>query len=77
MPPDIPDSLAQGSFALGGAIVKDRTFFFVAADYTHQDRTASITSPLVAGRERRILGNYRQALVERAARPQDRARRTR
>ncbi len=62
VPPDIPDSLAQGSFAIGGAFVPDRTHYFVAADYTHQDRTASITSPLVPANTT-VLGNYRQALV--------------
>ncbi|HEX3702260.1 MAG TPA: TonB-dependent receptor [Vicinamibacterales bacterium] len=62
VPPDIPDSLGQGSFAVGGAFVPDRTHYFVAADYTHQDRTASLTSPLVpAGTT--VLGNYRQALL--------------
>jgi len=45
--PDIPDSLAQVSGALGGAIIKDRMHYFGAFDYTHQDRTAPITTPLV------------------------------
>ena len=62
VPPDIPDSLAQGSFAVGGAFVPDRTHYFVAADYTHQDRTASLTTPLVAPGTT-VLGHYRQALV--------------
>jgi Carboxypeptidase regulatory-like domain len=62
VPPDIPDSLAQGSFALGGAIVPDRTHYFVAADLTSQDRTASITSPLSSSST--IVGHYRQALVD-------------
>src|SRR5204863_2706918 len=35
---------------------------FIAGDYTHQDRTAAITSPLVVAGTT-ILGNYRQALV--------------
>jgi len=63
VPPDIPDSLAQGSFALGGAFVPDRTHYFVAADLTRQDRTAAVTSPLVASGTT-IVGNYRQALVD-------------
>ncbi len=63
VPPDIPDSLAQGSFALGGAFVPDRTHYFAAADFTHQDRTASITSPLVPAGST-IKGNYRQALID-------------
>jgi hypothetical protein len=62
LPPDIPDALAQGSFAVGGALARDRTHYFIAADYTHQDRTAAITSPLVQPGTT-ILGNYRQALV--------------
>ena len=62
VPPDIPDSLAQGSFALGGPIARDRTQYFAALDLTHQDRTAAITTPLVpAGTT--IVGNYRQALL--------------
>jgi hypothetical protein len=63
VPPDIPDSLAQGSFAIGGAFVPDRTHYFAAADYTHQDRTASLTTPLVAPGTT-VLGHYRQALVD-------------
>lgn len=63
VPPDIPDSLAQGSFAVGGPIAKDRTQYFIAADFTKQDRTASVTSPLVASGTT-FLGNYRQALLD-------------
>jgi len=63
VPPDIPDSLAQGSFAVGGPIVLDRTHYFAAADFTHQDRTAAITTPLVAPGTV-IVGRYRQALVD-------------
>jgi hypothetical protein len=61
VPPDIPDALGQGSFALGGALVQNRTHYFVAADYTRQDRTAAITSPL--SRVSTIVGHYRQLLV--------------
>ncbi len=63
VPPDIPDSLAQGSFALGGAIKQDVTHYFAALDLTAQDRTAAITTPLVASGTT-YLGNYRQALVD-------------
>lgn len=63
VPPDIPDSLGQGSFAIGGALVKDQTHYFVAGDYTHQDRTAAITTPLVAAGTT-YLGNYRQGLLD-------------
>jgi len=61
--PDIPDSLAQGSFSIGGPIARDRTQYFAAADLTYQDRTAPITSPLVAPGTT-IVGRYRQALVD-------------
>ena len=62
LPADIPDALAQVSGAIGGPIVKDRTHYFAAFDYTHQDRTAPITSPMVpAGTT--FVGHYRQALV--------------
>ena len=63
VPPDIPDSLAQGSFAIGGPLVKDRTQYFVAADGTTQDRTALVTTPLVVPGTT-YVGNYRQALVD-------------
>lgn len=63
LPPDIPDSLAQASIAFGGPVRQNRTFFFVAGDYTHQDRTAPITTPLVpAGTT--VVGKYRQALAD-------------
>jgi hypothetical protein len=62
LPPDIPDALAQLSGAIGGALERDRTHYFAAVDYTHQDRTAPITSPLVpAGTT--IVGRFRQALA--------------
>ena len=64
VPPDIPDSLEQGSFAVGGAIVKDRTHYFVAGDYTHQDRTARDHVAARARQARRYLGSYRQALFD-------------
>src|SRR5262249_7792985 len=61
--PDIPDRLAQGSFALGGPFVKDRTQYFVAADLTYQDRTAAVTSPVVpAGTT--FVAHYRQAVAD-------------
>jgi len=62
VPPDVPDSLAQGSFAIGGPMVKDTTQFFVAADVTGQNRTASITTPLAAPGST-YVGNYRQFLA--------------
>jgi hypothetical protein len=67
VPPDIPDSLGQGSFALGGAIVKDRTYYFMAGDVTNQHRTAAITSPvLVPAGQTSIgyVGEYQQGLFD-------------
>jgi hypothetical protein len=66
-PADIPDKLNQFSGSLGGAIVKDKTFFFATADYTRQDRTAflSTTLPafvLPADGHLDYTGNYRQTL---------------
>jgi Carboxypeptidase regulatory-like domain len=67
VPPDIPDSLGQGSFSLGGAIAKDRTYYFMAGDFTNQNRTAAITSPvLVPAGETSIgyIGTYQQGLFD-------------
>ncbi len=47
-PVDVPDTLNQESGALGGAVIKDKTFFFAASDYTRQDRTAVLSSTLPA-----------------------------
>ena len=67
-PVDIPDTLRQFSGAFGGPIVKHKTFFFVAADRTLQDRTAflSTTLPawlLPADGHLDYTGHYRQTLV--------------
>jgi hypothetical protein len=71
-PIDIPDKLGQYSGAIGGPIVKDRTFFFVAADHTRQDRTTFLTSSLAnllpaselpAGGGFDYVGRYRQTLL--------------
>jgi len=61
--PDIPDALAQVSASVGGPIVKDRTHYFGAFDYTHQDRTAPITTPLVPAGST-VVGKYRQGLFD-------------
>ena len=66
-PVDIPDALSQFSGSIGGPIVKDRTFFFLTADYTRQDRTAflSPTLPvflLPADGNLAYEGHYRQTL---------------
>jgi hypothetical protein len=71
-PIDIPDKLDQYSGAVGGPIFKDKTFFFLAADYTRQNRTTflnSSLSSLVPASELSpdgrldIIGHYRQTLV--------------
>ena len=40
--------LGQVSGSIGGAIVKDRTFFFASGDYTRQDRTTFLSPALPA-----------------------------
>ncbi len=67
-PADVPDELHQVSGSIGGPIVKDRTFVFGAADYTHQDRTTflSPTLPsfvLPADGSLEYVGNYQQKLL--------------
>src|SRR4030095_13530902 len=47
-PVDIPDFLSQVSGSIGGPIVKDKTFFFATADYTHQNRTTFLSPSLPA-----------------------------
>jgi len=67
-PVDIPDALAQYSGAVGGPIFKDKTFFFIAADYTRQNRTTFLSSTLPtfvlppAG-NLDYTGHYRQTLL--------------
>lgn len=66
-PVDIPDELSQYSASLGGPIVKDRTFFFVTADYTAQNRTAFLSPALPAfvlpaDGDLSYTGHYRQTL---------------
>lgn len=67
-PVDIPDRLNQGSGDFGGAIVKDQTFFFVAADYTAQDRTTQLSSALPSfvlnDGSLTYTGRYRQKLFD-------------
>ncbi len=45
---DVPDTLGQGSASFGGRIIKDKTFFFLADDYTRQNRTAQLSNTLPA-----------------------------
>ncbi len=68
-PVDIPDELLQFSASIGGPIVKDKTFFFLSADHTAQDRTTylSPTLPsfvLPADGQLDYTGHYRQTLVD-------------
>jgi hypothetical protein len=43
------NTLAQGSGAFSGPMVKDKTYFLVSAEYTNQNRDAVITSPVDPG----------------------------
>ncbi len=69
-PADVPDVLHQFSGSFSAPLVRDRTFLFVAADRTHQDRTTYLADSLPAfvlingsreyeGRYRQTLGNVR------------------
>lgn len=68
-PTDVPDTLAQVSGAFGGPIVRDRTFFFAAADHTRQNRTTRLSSTLPAfvlpaDGSLSYVGHYHQTLVD-------------
>ncbi len=68
-PVDIPDALWQVSGSVGGPIVKDKTFFFATADYTHQDRTTFLSTTLPAfvlppDGSLDYTGHYRQFLFD-------------
>ena len=68
-PADVPDVLHQFSGSLGGAIAKDRTFYFVTDDYTRQDRTTFLSPNLPAfvlpaDGNLAFVGNYRQELLD-------------
>jgi hypothetical protein len=67
-PADVPDKLHQISGAIGGPVIKDKTFFFAAVDYTRQDRTTFLSNTLPAfvlprNGDLTYTGNYRQELV--------------
>src|SRR5262245_13878099 len=62
LPPNMPDSLLQGAFAIGGAITQNRTHYFVAGDFSSQNRTAPLTTPLALPGTT-YEGKFRQALV--------------
>lgn len=68
-PVDIPDALSQVSGSIGGPIVRDKTFFFATADYTHQDRTTFLSTTLPAfllplDGHLDYTGHYRQFLFD-------------
>jgi hypothetical protein len=68
-PVDVPDSLKQLSGSFGGPIIKDKTFFFLANDYTWQDRTALLSNMLPAfvlpaNGGLSYVGKYRQELFD-------------
>ena len=68
-PVDVPDTMNQFSGSFGGAIVKDKTFFFVADDYTRQNRTALLSSTLPAfvlpaNGDLSYIGKYHQELFD-------------
>src|SRR5215204_80658 len=68
-PVDIPDALQQVSGNFGGPIVKDKTFFFAAADYTRQNRTTFLSTTLPAfalppDGQLDYTGHYRQFLFD-------------
>jgi hypothetical protein len=67
-PADVPDELNQLSGSIGGPIVRDKTFYFAAADYTRQDRTTFLSSSLPAfvlppDGSLKYVGHYRQKLL--------------
>lgn len=66
---DIPDELNQFSGAFGGPMIKDKTFFFLAADHTRQNRTTTLSSSLPAfllpaDGQLDYTGHYRQTLFD-------------
>jgi hypothetical protein len=67
-PVDIPDKLNQYSGSLGGAIVKDKTFFFVSTDITRQERTTALSPTLPSfvldNGSLTYVGDYHQELVD-------------
>ena len=68
-PVDIPDQLTQYSGAIGGPIIKDRTFFFIASDYTRQNRTTFLSNTIPTflqppSGNLEYTGHYRQTLID-------------
>ncbi len=69
-PIDIPDKLQQYSGLFGGPIIKDRTFFFLSADYTRQNRTTTLNGNTIPSYllppdgSLDYTGHYRQTLFD-------------
>jgi hypothetical protein len=68
-PVDVPDSLNQFSGSFGGRVVKDKTFFFLADDYTRQNRTTFLSNTLPAfvlpaDGDLSYTGHYHQELFD-------------
>jgi outer membrane receptor protein involved in Fe transport len=69
LPIDIPDKLAQVAGSVGGPIITDKTFFFVTAERTHQDRTTFLSPTLPAfvlppDGNLEWTGHYRQTIFD-------------
>jgi hypothetical protein len=68
-PAEIPDTLGQVSGSIGGPLVRNKTFLFIANDYTWQDRTSGLSSSLPAfvlpaDGSLTYVGHYRQELLD-------------
>jgi hypothetical protein len=67
-PADVPDVLGQYSASFGAPIRPDRTFLFLAGDYTRQDRTTFLSDSLpdfvLDDGSRQFEGHYRQKLFD-------------
>ena len=57
----VPDALHQLGGSLGGPLLKDRTHLFVAAEFSHQIRESTISSP--ASPNAVFTGTYKQVLL--------------
>lgn len=69
LPVDVPDKLGQVSGAFGGPIIKDKTFFFLTAERTFQDRTTFLSSTLPSfllpsNGQLDYTGHYRQSIFD-------------
>jgi len=67
-PADLPDALHQFSGSAGGPVARDKTFFFITADHTRQERTTYLSSTLPAfvlppDGSLTYVGDYHQTLL--------------